>query len=121
VRQGCYQLTTPPRVRAAGSGRLEPAAGDGWLAVGDAAAAFDPLASHGIGAALEGGLRAAAAIRARSDGDRAALAAYAEHTRRAHARYQRLWLDYYAQERRWPDAPFWRRRHVARSGYALRS
>jgi flavin-dependent dehydrogenase len=116
VKQGSYRLVASPRIRAAASGRLEPAAGHGWLAVGDAAASFDPLSSHGIGAALEGGLRAAVAIQRRLNGDGDALAAYAEHNRRAYARYQAMWLAYYAEEQRWPDAPFWRRRHNAGPG-----
>jgi flavin-dependent dehydrogenase len=113
VRQGDHRLAGSPRVHAAASGRLEVSAGDGWLAVGDAAASHDPLSSHGIGSALESGLRAGVAIRDRLGGDREALIRYAEQNRRAYARYQAMWLAYYAEEQRWPDAPFWRRRHVA--------
>jgi flavin-dependent dehydrogenase len=116
VTRGGYRLAGPPRIRSATSGRLDAAAGDGWLAVGDAAASFDPLSSHGIGAALEGGLHAATAIQRRLNGDGDALTAYAELNRRAYARYQAMWLAYYAEEQRWPDAPFWRRRHNAGPG-----
>jgi len=43
----------------AGSGFLEPCLGDAWIACGDAAIAFDPLASHGILNALRTGEMAA--------------------------------------------------------------
>ena len=41
----------------------------GWLAVGDAAIAFDPLTSQGIAKALDHGKRAAASIAAYLAGD----------------------------------------------------
>jgi flavin-dependent dehydrogenase len=102
----------PPRIVAAGSSLLDPIAGNGWLAVGDAAATFDPLSSHGIGAALDGGLRAASAIEAHLTGDCGALRHYAEQILESYARYLWMWRSYYAEERRWPDAAFWRRRHT---------
>jgi flavin-dependent dehydrogenase len=45
--RGCVPDGTV-RVVAAGSATLARAAGDRWLAVGDAAAAYDPLSSQGI-------------------------------------------------------------------------
>jgi flavin-dependent dehydrogenase len=56
-------------VRSARSQRLEPVCGPGWLAVDDAAMAFDPLASQGIAKALDHGTRAAASIAAYLSGD----------------------------------------------------
>jgi flavin-dependent dehydrogenase len=105
----------PERVQtvAAGSWLSTELAGDGWVVAGDAAAAFDPLSSHGIGSALAGGKHAAAALATAMAGDGEALPAYANRIRNRFARY--LWLQhaYYADERRWPDAPFWGRRHGA--------
>lgn len=110
------RLTETPRIVAAGSSVLGRVTGDGWLAVGDAAATHDPLSSHGIGAALDGGLRAASAVLAHLDGDVDMLTRYAAQLFEAYARYLLLWRSSYAEERRWPDAPFWRRRHnVAQS------
>ncbi|MFN8593482.1 MAG: FAD-dependent oxidoreductase [Thermomicrobiales bacterium] len=101
------------RVMPAGSGLLTRLAGEGWLAVGDAAASFDPLSSHGIGSALVGGHQAARAAASWLAGDETAHAAYTDHVVGAFAHY--LWLRhaYYADEQRWPEAPFWRRRHVS--------
>lgn len=106
-----FDVAERPRIVPAGSVRLAAAAGDGWLAVGDAAAAYDPLSSHGIGTALTAGLHAAEAIGATLAGDATALAAYAERFRRTFDAYLPLRLAYYRAEGRWPEQPFWRRRH----------
>ncbi|CAA9578398.1 MAG: Dehydrogenase flavoprotein LodB [uncultured Thermomicrobiales bacterium] len=116
VVAGGYVLANLPSIAPAGNTCLQPAAGDGWLAVGDAAAAYDPLSSHGIGSALAGGRNAAAAIALHLAGDPAALPAYADRIAAGYARYLKLWLTYYAQERRWPEAPFWRRRQAHPDG-----
>jgi flavin-dependent dehydrogenase len=53
-----------------------PSAGPGWLAVGDAALACDPLSSQGLFNALYSGLMAARALRSALAGDTDALADY---------------------------------------------
>jgi flavin-dependent dehydrogenase len=105
-----YGMPKRIRVLAAGSSLLNRATGDGWVAAGDAAAAFDPLSSHGIGSALASGTSAAKAVAATLAGDDSASAAYEERLRSGYARY--LWERhaYYADERRWPQSPFWARR-----------
>ena len=42
-----YTLDSTPSIAAAASSQMDRIAGKNWLAVGDAAAAFDPLSSHG--------------------------------------------------------------------------
>lgn len=85
--------------------------GDGWLAIGDAALAFDPLLSSGIVHALSSGIRGAQTLVAIARGDAGALPAWHERLRAAHASYRRNLAQCYAAEQRWPDAPFWQRRH----------
>ena len=97
-------------VAAAGSACLHRAAGDGWLAVGDAAAAFDPLSSHGVASALAGGDRAAAAIARHLTGDRDALPGHAHRVAEGFLRYLPQQGAAYAEVTRWPGAPFWARR-----------
>jgi flavin-dependent dehydrogenase len=80
--------------------------------VGDAAVAHDPLASYGISSALGAGLYAAAAVADYLGGRRDALRAYAQLIDRAFARYLLMHHDRYLAEQRWPDEPFWRRRHA---------
>ncbi|HEX6623733.1 MAG TPA: hypothetical protein VF064_08475, partial [Pyrinomonadaceae bacterium] len=101
-----------PRFHAAHTARLSAVAGEGWLAVGDAAVSHDPLASYGISAALGAGFYAAAAVADYLGGSREALRAYAQLIDRAFAQYLLLHHDRYLSEQRWPDAPFWRRRHA---------
>lgn len=100
----------PGRLGRAGvaSGLLEPLAGAGWLAVGDAAAVYDPLSSHGLLKALLTGRDGAAAVVAALGGDNSGVAAYQERVRGAYAEYRRRCLTIYRWEQRWPDSPFWR-------------
>lgn len=86
--------------------------GDNWLLAGDAAMTWDPLSGQGICKALESGMRAGRAIDQALDGDGGGLADYAHWTRARFADYLRASARYYGAERRWPQAAFWRRRHV---------
>jgi flavin-dependent dehydrogenase len=106
-----YRLTLPPTIVDAGDGRLDAPFGDGWLAVGDASMAYDPLSSHGILSALVTGRRGANAVLGAFEADPAAPARYAEESASAFAAYQAERRSYYAAERRWASAPFWMRRH----------
>jgi flavin-dependent dehydrogenase len=101
-------------VRAARSRVLAPAAGDAWLAVGDAACAFDPLSSQGMLKALRSGIFAAyAAGDLLAKGDATGMARYRRLVADEFAGYLRTRARYYAEETRWPDNEFWRRRHSA--------
>ena len=82
-------------------------AADGrWLAVGDAAAAYDPLSGQGVLRALETGQLAAAAVIAAQAGNTRALDDYADTLTLTFRRYLRLRSEYYCAERRWPDSLF---------------
>lgn len=107
-----YQPCTAAQGADASSSELDHAAGKRWLAVGDAALAFDPLSSKGIGNALYTGLRAAQAMLAEDGGDALATARYAAHLRSIHHVYRAQLAQVYAAERRWAAAPFWARRHA---------
>ena len=96
----------------AGSVSRRSFGGAGWLAVGDAALAFDPLSSQGIFHALYTGLRGAQTVIAAKEGDPAALPAWHERLHSIHAAYRRHHAQCYSAETRWPDAPFWQRRHA---------
>ena len=98
------------------SGRhLDRAAGERWLAAGDAALAFDPLSSKGISNAMYTGLRAADALLRDARGDEGATDAYARHLLDIHRVYREQLQAFHAMERRWPEAPYWARRHAVRS------
>jgi flavin-dependent dehydrogenase len=95
---------------AAHSSTLEPCAGEGFLAVGDAALAFDPLSSQGLLNALFTGLAAAEAADSHLSGDIEALVRYRDTIAGIAAAYRRHLALFYGDERRWPDAAFWQRR-----------
>jgi len=103
-------------IRSASSRRLEPAAGDHWLAAGDSASRFDPLSSQGIAKALRCGVFASYAIGdLLTRGDESGLARYRRYVLEEFKSYAEVRTKYYRQEQRWPASEFWRRRHVGSS------
>jgi flavin-dependent dehydrogenase len=98
--------------RSARSQCLDTPFGPGWLAVGDAAIAFDPLASQGIIKALDHGWRAAASISRYLNGDDSPLERFAFHLRREYAAFQATRAQYCRIEQRWPQSIFWGRRNT---------
>ncbi len=92
--------------------RLEPPHGEDWLAVGDAAGAYDPLTSQGIYKALAGGLQAADAITDRLSGEARDFTAYGESLARSWEEYLKLRAHLYTRETRWPGEPFWQARQA---------
>jgi flavin-dependent dehydrogenase len=94
----------------ASSARLDRCAADGWLAVGDAATAFDPLCGQGLAQAFGSALAAAHAIREFVTGSRDALQAY-DHAMQATYRHSRAQLNLrYAYRAHVEPSPFWRAR-----------
>jgi flavin-dependent dehydrogenase len=99
------------RVVAANSVFTHPQAGEGWMPVGDACASHDPLCGWGVHRALDNGIRLADAIdRFLSDGSSAWLGEFHDHCERQYQAYLKGLSERYALERRWPSAPFWKRR-----------
>jgi flavin-dependent dehydrogenase len=105
-----YEPARPLRVLPAESSRLDQIAGEGWIALGDAAAGHDPLSSHGISAAMGAGLYAGHAAADLLAGRPEARLAYLDLMERNYRAYLELLAAHYARERRWPASPFWRRR-----------
>jgi flavin-dependent dehydrogenase len=101
-------------VRPAESRRLDPPVGDDWIAVGDAASRFDPLSSQGIVKALRSGVFASYAIADRLlHDDDSGLRRYARFIRDEFESYLEVRAKVYAEERRWLESEFWRRRQSA--------
>ena len=105
-----YEIVEPPHLASAGTTWLQPVAGESWAAAGDAAAAFDPLSSHGLTTALWSGRRAALAAVAMLEGDVLPLARYADDFEAAIGGVLAARASIYARERRFAHAPFWARR-----------
>lgn len=111
-REHSYTPSSQPHGADACSSHLDRVADDRtrWLAVGDAALAFDPLSSKGISNALYTGIRAAQTVIAREAGDVAATSRYADHLLEIHRVYRRQLRMFHTMETRWPGSMFWRRR-----------
>jgi flavin-dependent dehydrogenase len=105
-------LHVPLRVVAAGGARLDYVRGDGWLAVGDAAMAFDPLSAQGLTWALAAGIHAGEALDSCLAGVSAATDAYSTEADDVFRAYARQHAFYYGIEQRWPQSVFWQRRHA---------
>ena len=101
-------------VRAAHSRALDSVADKGWLAVGDAAAAFDPLSSAGIFKAMRGGTVAAYAIGDYLKGDDSATPKYQLLFDAEYKKYLDKRAEYYGQVRRFEGAKFWCRRQLTK-------
>ena len=104
----------------AGSQRLREFCGDAWMAVGDAAQAYDPLSSQGIEKALRTASHAGHMIHyalidcqhghAGLDRSNAYIHQYDEQLRQLWQAYLSQRDFYYGIQARWSDQPFWRRR-----------
>jgi flavin-dependent dehydrogenase len=105
-----FAIEALPRLASAATTWLAPVAGTDWAAAGDAAAAFDPLSSHGLTTALWSGRRAAQAATSALLGDPAPLARYAATLEDAVQDFLRQRRGIYAHEHRWREQPFWQRR-----------
>jgi 2-polyprenyl-6-methoxyphenol hydroxylase-like FAD-dependent oxidoreductase len=96
---------------------LNPIAGDGWLAAGEAALCHDPLCGDGLVGAMNSGRYAALALVAAADGDKSALVDYAHRVKERFRYYQITLLSYYSMEQRWHAEEFWARRSSYRRAH----
>jgi flavin-dependent dehydrogenase len=118
------------RVRGApaNSQRLQDFCGDGWMAVGDAAQAYDPLSAQGIDKALRAGSHAGHMIHyALTDcpHDIRELGSSNAYVHQYDEEQRQLWRTYVSQrdyyyriQTRWPDQPFWQRRRQSNEDHS---
>jgi flavin-dependent dehydrogenase len=116
ARLGGCRLRRGLVARVAPSGLTEPVSGACWLAVGDAAAAYDPLSARGIHKALENGIDAAGAIARALAAGTGETPEYAAAVAEEFGAYRAERDHFYAAEPRWPRSRFWARRIRARRG-----
>jgi hypothetical protein len=103
----------PGGFTAAHGAALAQPARPGWFACGDAAGCFDPLSSQGLFNALYTGLATAqAADRALSGDPAGATALHLDRLHSIRTAYRAHLSAWYGLEQRWPDSPFWARRHA---------
>lgn len=108
---------SPISILDASSARLDSCAQDGWIAVGDAATAFDPLCGQGLAQAFGSALAAAHAAREFLGGNGDAFAAY-DSAVLATYRHSRSRLELrYAYRAEGERTAFWSARaHPVQSG-----
>jgi len=99
-------------IRSAATVSLDRVVGDRWIATGDAAAAFDPLSAQGMTSAMRSGVLAGFAVGDMLVKQKAsAVQRYAAIARVQQGSFARTHREHYAEEQRWSNQPFWRRRH----------
>lgn len=103
------QLLTSPAFVSAESSILEHMHGPGWVAVGDAAMAFDPIASHGILMAMVSARDAVEAYVHASEGlSSQAFIAYEKRMRTTYLHYARQRQAFYRAEKRFGQLGYWK-------------
>jgi len=108
-----------PVLKSAGSRRMTRACALPLLCVGDASSCFDPVSGQGILKALRSGIFASYAIGDRLvRNDDKGVARYQKFIADEFAGYREMLREYYAQEQRFADRLFWRRRIAMRAGTA---
>ncbi|MEL6865482.1 MAG: lysine-epsilon-oxidase maturase LodB [Bacteroidota bacterium] len=106
--EGAVAMAGQPWVRNAFSQISNAQTAHRFLAVGDAACSFDPISSMGIGFAMNSACHAARIVQAElEDPQPARLHHYQKDLQRHFDQYLQMRQRVYAQERRWPEAPFW--------------
>lgn len=112
-------IPPPSRIVSAASVVRRPAAGPGWIAIGDAALAFDPLSGQGVLKSIETGVRCASVIAKYFDGDLSALEEYETWVNETYRSYLSTRAEFYTRVERWPGSRFWQRRASRNAGSKL--
>ncbi len=99
-----------PRGFAASGAVLNRCYGQGWVATGDAAMAFDPVSSQGIFHALYTGMKSGRAVVAALGGNLDLMAEYGKELARVRTAYLLHHRQAYAREQRYSNQMFWQER-----------
>lgn len=97
--------------KAANSSMLTQTCGDNWLAIGDAALAFDPLCSHGVTTAIYAAELAKNFIEKKLLANQPLLE-YHQNLQQIYQAYLNQRQQIYRAEQRWRTAPFWQLNQV---------
>ncbi len=102
-------LDARPRGFPALSYRLDKITGRGWLAIGDAASAYDPITSQGIVKSMTDGVLAAEVLAAGAESGCNELPKFGREVAARYEQYLEMRTHLYRLERRWPEARFWKK------------
>ena len=109
-RAGRRPIPNPSQIVSAASVVRRPVAGLDWMAIGDAAFAFDPLSGQGVFKSIDTGVRCGSIIARYFDGDLSAMAEYETWVNEAYLSYLSTRAQFYSSVARWPESRFWKRR-----------
>lgn len=98
-------------VRPASSSHLQQIFDVNWLAVGDAAFAYDPISSYGLVSAIASGFYGGNAVADHLAGKEYALPTYGLLWGKNYEIYLEMLSNQYRREQRWSNSFFWQRRH----------
>ncbi|ARV14113.1 tryptophan 7-halogenase [Polaribacter sp. SA4-12] len=90
---------------------LDKITGNNWLAIGDAASAYDPITSRGIYKSLTDGQYAAECIVEKLNNNLDSLVNFDNYVSKNYSNYILERAHYYASEQRWKESLFWKRFH----------
>ncbi len=107
----CLEHTADVHIVSAKSSFRRKVFGENWLAIGDAAATYDPISGLGVISALNSGTMAADCLI--SNGFEKGGEIYAEHQKKVYNIYLQTRRNIYSIENRWPTERFWQCRHMA--------
>jgi len=124
---GDYEVQGRVRGAVAGSERscsLIDTGRPAFLAIGDAAIAFDPLSSQGISSAMQSGAEAAQVTNyaltnstLNTETQQTLFERYEKLLNQRWQRYAEEYSFYYRLEQRWTDQPFWARRQSSKHSF----
>lgn len=100
----------PIRTTEACGAQTLPSIGDHWIAIGDAASCFDPIASQGITNALYTGIMGAKGIHQALEGNMEGLEEYASNLDKIRSSYLVQHTQTYYEVSRFAEQPFWKTR-----------
>lgn len=101
------------------SGRLPIMEGDDWMAIGDAASSYDPIAAQGIYKGLNHGLLAADKVAAWFEDNNRYSSHFSDQATQQYEVYCKNRRYVYGLERRWSESDFWRNRRNFSSAVSM--
>lgn len=102
-------IDAKPKGFAAPSYILNQLSGENWLAIGDAASAYDPITAQGIMKAIQQAMFAAEQITKKRNGEISDFSIFNQYVQQQFGNYLNMRTRFYLKETRWVDQPFWKK------------
>ena len=113
IKKYDYNVISGPHIMLSNSTKLEKVVGERWLAVGDAAATYDPISSNGILNAITDGIRCSGIIEQYLQGNFLPLEENDHKFTAYFESYLKKRVFYYRLEKRWKNSDFWTKNQIS--------